>query len=430
MAAPDTSFGPRWSAVGSTQNQQCLACHADNVGAHWSDSRHMEENLTCVTCHSMHQSPDPATDPGQQTQLCTTCHKVQKAGIHDLRTHLQKNPACTTCHNPHADQSAVAAMLRNDSAGCRSCHNLAAMAGSAAVSAKAKGYHKVMAQPDRTCLDCHQGVAHGPIGSTAPFVPAARSSGEITLFYPGQSDIEWILGEHAGAQPFRQGTNCQQCHRDEEAVLGAALGSAKPTSRSLQASFNQSGSELVLELSWAGDEHDVDIALMWGDDGNAEFRRGGCWAACHSDMDGMSRDRDLELGKYLAVSRQGNRQIGQSTTIKSSSELAALMEQGNFVEMWRVTLDSGHAASATLLADLRWQRATGLQVQSSYEDGRWRVVLRRKLNAGEGRKNFTDGSDYTFGIALHSAHRPGALHWVSLPMTFSLDREDTDFHTR
>jgi hypothetical protein len=42
-------------------------------------------------------------------------------------------------------------------------------------------------------------------------------------------------------------------------------------------------------------------------------------------------------------------------------------------------------------------------------------------------KTFIPGKRYTFGMALHGADRSGAEHWVSLPMTFSLDGDDTDF---
>ena len=429
MVSPDTSFGPRWSASVAQQDDQCLACHSDNVAEHWDDALHMANKLTCVTCHDMHTDNDKALNPHTQADVCTICHKVQKDGIHAIRDLTSDNPVCTTCHNPHGDQRPVGMMLANRSEGCRTCHNLVEMQLRNSGSEKARSYHKVMAQKDRTCLDCHRGVAHGPAGAVEPFIPLANSSGSITLFYPGQSDIDWILGEHPGSQPFRQGSNCQQCHRGEEASMGAALGSAKPTSRELDVSFREEGGSLLLRISWSGDSNDSDIALMWGDDGNDAFRRGGCWAACHSDMSGMSRDRGLELGKYLGVSRQQQPRIGQPALVKDAAALQQLMRDGDFVEMWRIKLNDGkaEASTATLLSELVWSGDSNLVAQAKYASGRWTVTLRRALAGTAQQKSLVKARRYTLGMAMHSTQRSGAQHWVSLPMTFSLDRDDTDF---
>ena len=51
-------------------------------------------------------------------------------------------------------------MRANHSAGCLTCHDLTRMSESDRVSDKAKSYHKVMTNPARTCIDCHDGVAH------------------------------------------------------------------------------------------------------------------------------------------------------------------------------------------------------------------------------------------------------------------------------
>jgi predicted CXXCH cytochrome family protein len=429
VEAPDVSYGPRWSATVAEQDTQCLACHADNVAEHWQDALHMSNNLTCVSCHDMHTTTDKALNPATQAQVCTVCHKLQKDGIHALQEMADDNPQCTTCHNPHGDQSAVSMMLANRSEGCRNCHDLVAMANNPAISAKATSYHRVMVQTDRTCLDCHQGVAHGAPGTVEPFFPLATAQRTVTLFYPGQSDIEWIRGEHPGAQPLRQGTNCQQCHRGEEAAMGASLGTAQPTSREVELRFQEDSKNLYVTITWQGDKEDADIAFMWGDQGNSDFRRGGCWAACHRDMPGMSSDRGLGLGKYLSVSRQQQQRIGQPPVSKDQKALAELMREGNFVELWRIRLSDGRAepGTAVLLSELAWSRSTTLKATAEYSPGRWTVHLQRPLEGTAQQKSFIRGRSYTFGVAMHTAPRPGPGHWVSLPMTFSLDNDDTDF---
>ena len=53
--------------------------------------------------------------------------------------------------------------------------------------------------------------------------------------------------------------------------------------------------------------------------------------------------------------------------------------------------------------------------------------MTRPLTPSAPLKSVEQGRSYTFGTALHGLGREGADHWVSLPMTFSTDRDDTDF---
>jgi DmsE family decaheme c-type cytochrome len=433
QVSPGISFGPRWSATIADQDKQCLACHEENVAGHWRDALHMVNDLTCVTCHDVHQDQDKVLQASGQAQVCTVCHKSQKSGMHAMANHQQENPVCSSCHNPHDAQSAVGSMLENRSQGCRACHDIVAMNTSAAVPEKAISYHKVMAQPDRTCLDCHQGIAHGTAAGVAASVIEPARSRTVTLFKPGQSDSEWLLTEHPGSQPLRQGRNCQQCHRGEEAQMAAALSAdSSPDLRELAITFARDTNNLLLTMSWKGSADDADIALMWGDHGSDAFRRGGCFAACHSDMPGMSRDRGQQLGKYLLASRAQQQRIGQPAILKDQAERNEMLAAGNYAEMWRVKLNGGDVsiASATVLSELSWSKTSALSGGATFADGRCWVKLKRPLAAGPGHKDFTPEGKYTLGIALHGDRNPGGQHWVSLPMSFSLGGDDTDFTTQ
>ena len=168
--APDASFGPHWTSGVGQQDEQCLDCHSSDVAAHWDDALHMVNNLICVTCHKIHTEKDKTLDPDTQAEVCTSCHEALKAGIHGIEDIASDNPACTTCHNPHADQRPLGVMLSNGSAGCRSCHQPPAMKDQGSLSDKAKEKHKTMTQSDRTCLDCHTGIAHQPASVGEPQV--------------------------------------------------------------------------------------------------------------------------------------------------------------------------------------------------------------------------------------------------------------------
>jgi len=45
---------------------------------------------------------------------------------------------------------------------------------------------------------------------------------EITLFYPGQASLEWVLkgSDHGGKRAFTKGDRCFECHEDEEVDIG------------------------------------------------------------------------------------------------------------------------------------------------------------------------------------------------------------------
>jgi DmsE family decaheme c-type cytochrome len=428
--SPGTSFGPRWSATIAAQNEPCLGCHEDGVAQNWRHALHMVNDLTCVTCHDIHAEQDRVLVPQEQAAVCTVCHKAQKKGIHGMREIAAFNPPCSACHNPHDHESAEAELLKNDSQGCRSCHKLERMAESDRVSDKAKRYHRVMAQPERTCLECHQGVAHAPASATPATPPVAARRRAVTLFYPGLADSDWLLHTHPGSQPLRQGANCRQCHRGEEAAMGQAqAGSFEPATREIEVAFDRDEQSLRLTLQWRGEADERDIALMWGaGSGDEAFSRGGCFAACHSDLPGMSANRGQQLGKYLMSSRLQERSIGKPAIVRDAAALRELMAQDKFAVLWRVELASGKADAATVLEDVHWQSAAPIRASTSYRNGQWTVKIRRAMKSQPAQlMQFDPDGKYTFGIALHGADNPGGKHWVSLPLTFSYSGDDTDF---
>ena len=426
--SPGVSFGPRWTATSAAQDGQCLACHEDNVAKHWRDTLHMINNLTCVTCHDIHADEDRVLYEKKQAEVCTVCHKAQKQGIHGMQKRASRNPPCTACHNPHRQESARDEMLRNHSSGCSHCHDLVRMADRSSVSDRAKRSHKVMAKPGSTCLKCHEGVAHAPADSVPPMQPTPEATRTITLFYPGIADSDWLLQAHPGSQPLRQGANCQRCHRGEEAAMGESRGGRfTPSSRDIQLSFSQEGDQLHISVTWQGPESDSAISFMWGSQENEAFRRGGCFAACHSDMPGMTRDRGQQRGKYLKVSRAQQQRIGQAAIIRNTAELDQLLLQGEFAEMWRIQLHSTAVERSVVLADAKWQPADLIQINKSYSGGRWSMELKRKMQDTGAGVNFDSETKYTFGVALNGAENPAGLHWISLPMTLSFGGDDTDF---
>ncbi len=110
-------------------NGTCLTCHNRGEHAGWEGSAHERRNLSCTTCHSVH-NPKSFTHQlvkGNETQLCVTCHRVQVAKTERAVAHMpvrEGKMACTSCHNPHGSISNVKALKTGSSVAelCTSCH--------------------------------------------------------------------------------------------------------------------------------------------------------------------------------------------------------------------------------------------------------------------------------------------------------------------
>ena len=395
QVSPDVSFGPKWTSSPGVQDSRCLACHEENTARNWKHALHMINNLTCVTCHDLLTWEDKVMFEEQQADVCTMCHKAQKQGIHGMQEMADSNPPCSACHNPHDHESAENEMLHNDSVGCRSCHDPRVLQNFYEPAQEGNdSFHQMTPQADHTCLDCHQGIAHAAVDSVTAMVPQALSRKEITLFYPGTADSDWLRESHPGSQDMRQGRNCQQCHRGEEAVMGEAQSAGRGDAfRNVQVAFTLEADQLLISLQWQGPKDDSSISLMWSGRDAEALRNSGCFAACHSDMTGMGQDRGQQPGKYLSASR-----------VQTQQEMLA---QGEFAELWRIQLQSSTVEESLVLADTRWEPATSISVEKHYRDGQWDVTISRKLNEAVSRLGFTEEDKYTFGVALNGANNRG-----------------------
>ena len=101
------------------------------------------------------------------------------------------------------------------------------------------------------------------------------------------------------------------------------------------------------------------------------------------------------------------------------------------VEMWRAKLSAGSLETVktySILAERKADTKALVTASAQFSEGRWAVVFTKPLE-GSG-KAIIPGKTYTFGLAIHGPGLKDANHWVSLPMTFSLDNFDTYFIAR
>lgn len=275
---------------------------------------------------------------------------------------------------------------------------------------------------------------------------------QITLLYPGQSSWEWVLtpSDHDGAKKFRGGKDCKECHADEEAEMGELLVSGeklepdpiagKPGSLPVTVQAAHDGSRLYVRLQWqdtgfAGaekaDEPRIKATVMLDDRSVPAFVRGGCWAACHDDVQDMPSDTaDLDLTKYLARSRTQVTRSGGGTSFKSDGEIEDMLNNGTFLEYWQAQLDESGLQGAEhgyILAERHQSESSSVEASAELSGGTWTVVLSRALEAeGPGEKPLEPGSVLTVGFAVHDGYAEGRRHYVSFEHTLSVGAGEAD----
>jgi len=133
----------------------------------------------CVSCHEMHDNV--------LAELKSTIHYANRSGV---------RATCPDCHVPHEWTAKIARKMQaskevwghlfgridtrekflelrgelaarewarltaNDSLECRNCHSFASMDFTRQGARGARAHSTLLAAGERTCIDCHKGIAH------------------------------------------------------------------------------------------------------------------------------------------------------------------------------------------------------------------------------------------------------------------------------
>ncbi len=105
----------------------CTTCHNRGMYALWKGSQHEARNVSCVTCHSVHQpqSANAQLRKVDQQQLCMSCHRDKVAKL-DRSGHMpvrEGKMECSSCHNPHGSTNVRLLKAGNTiNESCATCH--------------------------------------------------------------------------------------------------------------------------------------------------------------------------------------------------------------------------------------------------------------------------------------------------------------------
>ena len=109
------------------QSLVCLRCHssASSPGlAHWPTSIHAQHDVSCFSCHRLHEGPNQKVSHDQMAELCYQCHPDVRTQFNLSSRHpvREKRMDCFDCHDPHG--STQPKMLRGETIRdmCTRCH--------------------------------------------------------------------------------------------------------------------------------------------------------------------------------------------------------------------------------------------------------------------------------------------------------------------
>lgn len=258
---------------------------------------------------------------------------------------------------------------------------------------------------------------------------------KLTLFYPGQSSLEWVMDktEHSAVPDIvNKGRTCAKCHIGDANEVGDKIVKGNPAGNKkapiepkpiagkagfvpVQLQITHDDSKIYFRLEWnspkaAGEamdkKNDVKATIMFDGGGTVEGANlNGCWATCHDDLRSMKSAKDDKKTKYI-----------------KDANLAA----GKFYDYIQFRSGKGEPMIDGYIAEERVREGgkSLIKAEGKKEGDKWVVTFEREL-AGKGKGDHTiaPGKMYNFGVALHEGATNYRYHYVSLGYQFALDEQ-------
>ena len=479
-----------WKAMKETDSRECRNCHNfESMNPAFQRPRARKQHLnafqtgqTCIDCHKGIAHKDvrkllsdeelealEAPNPDYIREV----PEMYKAGLELVAKREAEKAAKEKAEKEKARQAAIARKKAEEERIRKAVE--AAVAKVRAEMAAAGAGAAAVAESSTAATESSSGAAEG-FGidwSTAP-------EREITIFYPGQTSIEWVLNGryHGGARPFsRGGDRCVTCHDKETADMGKKMVTgekAEPTpipgkrpAIPVKVQAAHDAENLYLRFEWEDTDHvpvpfvdggkmdpknPMKIAFMLATDEVEYADRAGCWGTCHHDLRSMpdtpdektmaespaAKILDLSNGvtKYIKESRtkievKGRRgkKRGGWDKLKSPEEIQAELEAGHFMDLMRYQSGTQAKENGYVLEQRHMSGGGDFEVAARKAGNTWIVEMKRKLNTGKpGDLVIEPGKLYNFGFAIHDDYSDARFHHVSLGYKLGLDNDEAEIN--
>jgi DmsE family decaheme c-type cytochrome len=137
------------------QSLICLKCHSaasTPALAHWNSSVHALNDVSCISCHSLHHDSRQKVSHETMAELCYSCHQDVKAQFALFSHHpvRERKMNCFDCHDPHgsAQPRMLKGVTQKDT--CGRCHG-----------DKTGPFVYEHGDVTETCTNCH--IPHGSV---------------------------------------------------------------------------------------------------------------------------------------------------------------------------------------------------------------------------------------------------------------------------
>jgi len=201
---PNIRFGRDSETPVAAQNEMCLGCHRQTVGAMWQAGPHDANDVPCAACHTVHKPRDAVRIRSTQPDVCYTCHvdkrsQFLKPYAHPVR---QGKLACSDCHTPHGTTADAQLIRPTINETCYECH-----------AEKRGPFLWEHAPVTENCANCHS-----PHGSINPGMLKARGPLLCQSCHSQQGHQSYAYGPSGlpggGGPPVTALAlgNCMNCH--------------------------------------------------------------------------------------------------------------------------------------------------------------------------------------------------------------------------
>jgi len=470
-----------WKTMKKTDSRECRNCHNfESMNPEFQRPRARKQHMnaftngqTCIDCHKGIAHKDvrgqlsdeeletlEAPDPSFKRQI----PQIFTDGLKRVEAKEAKEAA---------DKKAAKQKARDNKKAAKEAEQKriddAVAAALADVAAKQADTSSVIASGPEAAPQTGLGVDWGDVPSR-----------EITIFYPGETSMEWVMTgkDHGGARPFlKGGDRCTTCHDKETADMGKKMVTgekAEPTpipgkrgSIPVNVQAAHDGENLFLRFEWADSEHTpvpfvdggkmdpanaMKLAVMFGTDDVEYAAQTGCWQTCHHDVRSMPHTPEAEAAggsdaakvldlkggvtKYLKESRskievKGRRgkKRGGWDKLKSTEEVAAALKANQFMDLLRYKSGGNETEDGYILDQRYMAGGQGFQVDARKEGDSWVVEMKRKLKSDKaGDTSIEAGKLYNFGFAIHDDYTNARFHHVSLGYKLGLDSDTAEIN--
>jgi hypothetical protein len=261
---------------------------------------------------------------------------------------------------------------------------------------------------------------------------------KMTLFYPGQSGLEWVMNkaDHSAVPDIVDKKRaCAKCHAGDANDVGSAIVKGKPVGFSktvlepkpidgkagfvpVQFQAAHDGKNIYFRIEYTPPKggapkqdakNEVKVTVMFDGGGTVEgANQNGCWATCHNDMRSMKDAKDDKKTKYI-----------------KGADLAS----GAFMDLIQWSSGKGEKPVDGYVTDKR-EMGGGkglIKAEGKKEGDKWVITFERALaGGGKGDHAIVPEKFYSFGIAIHEDYSNARYHYVSLGYQFALDKAGTE----